>query len=805
MSVLDWLIVCIPLLIVAVIALRAQRYVKGVSDFLTAGRVAGRYVVAVAGAEAGLGLISIVANTEWYYRSGFAVNFWYSLGLPISALITLSGFAIYRFRETRAMTLAQFLEIRYSKRLRIFAGIIQAVSGIVNYGLFPAVGARFLMYYCDLPVSFEFLSVTWPTFGVVMAIFLSVAVFIVSLGGQITVMVTDCVQGILSYPMYLIVVVAIIVAFSWSDHMAPALMDRAPGRSMLNPFDTFDLRDFNIFYIVVALVLGPYNALSWSGTQGYNAAAITPHEQKMGRILGTWRAGFSGMMFILIAIIAYTYMHHADFSDRAVQTERNLNMKILSDIVQDPELKGVRKDIEEYLQDDRITPNIQARLDEVRAEAAESARIAGKDEEEIEKILNPQEVTPLLIVKTALKSEDKAKAQTFGVIHSQMVAPRAWKDIFPVGVTGVFCALMVFLLISTDTTYLHSWGSIIVQDIILPFRKKPFTPRQQLLFLRIAIACVAIYAFFFSFYFGQITFILMFMALTGSLWMGGAGALILGGLYWKRGTAAGAWTALIIGSSMAVFSFVGMNYWASWIYPMLERSPAVLAFVTKVFEGLSSPFEPIILWRVTPDKFPINGQEIYFLTTILSILSYIVASLLTCRVPFNMERMLHRGKYRREDDRAAGEPISKPPRSFKAFLQVTLGIDAQFTKGDKILSWSVFIYLFCWAFGSFMVIMLWNVLFGHWPEKWWANWFFFNNFILAVVIGIVSTVWFTIGSTLDLRRMFKRLATRERNKLDDGRVIGHVNVDDIDFIEHVDHTHIEGAHEDDPEKHQDNE
>ena len=124
MSVLDWLIVCIPLVIVAVIALRAQRYVKSVSDFLTAGRVAGRYVVAVAEAEAGLGLISIVANTEWYYRSGFAVNFWYSLGLPISALITLSGFAIYRFRETRAMTLAQFLEIRYSKRLRIFAGII---------------------------------------------------------------------------------------------------------------------------------------------------------------------------------------------------------------------------------------------------------------------------------------------------------------------------------------------------------------------------------------------------------------------------------------------------------------------------------------------------------------------------------------------------------------------------------------------------------------------------------------------------------------------------------------------------------
>jgi hypothetical protein len=42
--------------------------------------------------------------------------------------------------------------------------------------------------------------------------------------------------------------------------------------------------------------------------------------------------------------------------------------------------------------------------------------------------------------------------------------------------------------------------------------------------------------------------------------------------------------------------------------------------------------------------------------------------------------MLHRGKYRREDDPASGEPITKHPCSFKVFLRATLGIDAQFTR-----------------------------------------------------------------------------------------------------------------------------
>ena len=67
---IDWVIVCIPLLVVLGIGLKSQKYIKGVSDFLTAGRVAGRYVVCVANGEAAMGLISLVAIYEAMYNSG---------------------------------------------------------------------------------------------------------------------------------------------------------------------------------------------------------------------------------------------------------------------------------------------------------------------------------------------------------------------------------------------------------------------------------------------------------------------------------------------------------------------------------------------------------------------------------------------------------------------------------------------------------------------------------------------------------------------------------------------------------------
>ena len=69
---IDWLILIVPALVIAFIAIKTNKYTKSVADFLTAGRVAGRYVVAVANGEAALGLISLIALLEMYYNSGFA-------------------------------------------------------------------------------------------------------------------------------------------------------------------------------------------------------------------------------------------------------------------------------------------------------------------------------------------------------------------------------------------------------------------------------------------------------------------------------------------------------------------------------------------------------------------------------------------------------------------------------------------------------------------------------------------------------------------------------------------------------------
>ena len=772
---IDWVIVCIPLLVVLGIGLKSQKYIKGVSDFLTAGRVAGRYVVCVANGEAGMGLISLVAIYEAMYNSGFAYGFWGSIAAPIGIVMGLTGYCIYRFRETRAMTMGQFLEIRYNRPFRIVAAFLQSISGILNYGLFPAVGARFLVYFCDLPLQTNILGLVFPTFGLVMALLLGLAVLVACMGGQITIMVTDCVQGLLSYPMYAIIVGYIIFRFSWFNELAPSLLDRPPGKSMLNPFDISGLRDFNLFYIAVGIFSSILGRMSWSGTQGYNAAAKDAHEQKMGGVLGTWRAGFSSMMIVLLAVVAYTFLNSSSFvsgKTGSVACRNALAQKAFDDVAPNSNFDPLREDFRHYLATGKINPALQTSLNSVRKDASVAVKPVDKE--------------PMLTIgRDAIRSISPQKAQVFGTIFGQMRVPMALKYILPIGLLGVFCALGIFLMISTDTTYLHSWGSILVQDIILPLRGKPFTPIQQIRLLRIMIASVATFAFCFSMFFGQVDYILMFFAITGAIWTGGAGIVIVGGLYWKRGTTAGAFCALLLGSGIATCGAICQNIWPGTIYPMLERNGWLEGF-TRFIEAASNPFEPYIMWRVIPTKFPINSMEMLLGSMLSSITIYVIISLLSRHEVFNMDRMLHRGKYQRE-----GKKIEHGIKNVPDFFRKVIGINDEYTRGDKVITWSVFIWSFGWNFCCvFLTVAIWNT-FSPWPMHWWAKWFFFQWFILGGVIAIVSTIWFSWGGTRDLIRMFRALDQKQVNTLDDGRVMGNVSADDVEMVEKIDHISIE--------------
>ena len=144
----------------------SNRQMKSVADYLAAGRGAGRYMMVMASGMVWVGAINVVMMFELYHSIGFTALWWVMLTTPLAVYLAITGFGVYRFRETRALTVAQYLEARYGRNVRVFAGILAWVTGLLYFGIFPAVGARFFIAFCGLPPTLFGAAI--PTFPIVM-------------------------------------------------------------------------------------------------------------------------------------------------------------------------------------------------------------------------------------------------------------------------------------------------------------------------------------------------------------------------------------------------------------------------------------------------------------------------------------------------------------------------------------------------------------------------------------------------------------------------------------------------------------
>jgi len=665
---LDFAIIVVILAIVAGYAFYAQRFTRSVADFLSANRCAGRYLLTVAAGASGMGAISIVAMWEQFYQAGFTAQFWGQMLAPLGLVMALTGWIIYRYRETRAMTLAQLMEVRYSRKFRVFSGTLCWASGVLNYGIFPAVTARFFIYFLGLPVHL------WKvpglglelnlTLGIVMAVMLGCALLITISGGQISVMVTDFIQGQISNIVFLLLLGVMLWLFPWSL-IVETLMKAPPGQSKLNPFDTGSLPDFNPIFFFILMFLSVYNYMVWQGSQGYNASALTPHEAKMAGILAQFRGGVTGMLIPLSAVCAYVMMNAPVHEAATLATE---------------------------------------------------ATLAGIGDAQLAK---------------------------------QMTTTVALSHVLPIGVMGLLAVVMFMASLATDTTYLHSWGSIFVQDVLSPIRQlrgkeAPLETGVHLKWLRWSIFGVAAFAWVFSMVFPLKEFILMYFQVTGAIFTGGAGAVLIGALYWKRGTTSGAWASMIVGSGLAVGGVLLTNLIWPNVVPALQAGYPDAGWI-----------------QALPKEFWLNGAQMAFFASLSAAASYVIVSLCTPDPEIDMDRLLHRGKYQVRGVEGL-DHIAALPVGWRSMVH-----GPEFTLGDRWIYWLSVVWVM-FFFVTFLGISLWQV-FYRWPDSWWANWWFFN-LIFAAVTGVIATVWFLIGGFRDLHALFRRLSAAQVDENDDGTV-----------------------------------
>jgi SSS family solute:Na+ symporter len=503
-TALDWGIVTVYLLGSVAIGIFVNKYIHNVGDYMVGGRASGAALNTATYIGTGLGLVTLMYASMDAFTLGFAYVTIALMGAAIGVFLGSTGFVITRLRELELTTVPEYFEKRFNRETRITAGVICAVAGILNMGLFPRMGAAFITFVTGLGSTAEEPAVM---IKIITTLLVVLVILYTVLGGMVSVIVTDYIQFIV-----LSIGLGMGVYFCLSH---PQL-----GWERITT-----------------------NLAQHRGEAGFNVVA----EGAPGWIWLIW-------LFLVIFGAALTWAPEAT---RALTTK-----------------------------DARTT-----RLTFLFSGPAQFIRLA----------------IPSLFAVAAFcwVSNDPGLSNYFfpdglsgAAQHADQSMPLLLGKIVPTGLLGLLVAGLLAAFMSTHDSYLLGWASIITRDIVGPLKGRELSDREQIRLTRVIIVCIGVALIVIGLWMPPQKSVWAFMALTGTIYVSGASAAMIGGMYWRRASSWGARAAMLTGL-LSVASMLPNFKQFEGKLPSWYTTPAVclavfiLAAVVFVVVSLIVPDSPI--------------------------------------------------------------------------------------------------------------------------------------------------------------------------------------------------------------------
>ena len=149
------------------------------------------------------------------------------------------------------------------------------------------------------------------------------------------------------------------------------------------------------------------------------------------------------------------------------------------------------------------------------------------------------------------QAELAALGPDFQSQRSLYAMPLALSKLVPDGLMGLLVAAMLAADMSTDSSYMLTWGSVIYNDILAPCRRRRgdgSDERRGLLWNRAIVAAIGVYLLLFGLWFELKGNLWDYLALTGSIYLSSMSVLLIACCYWPGANSGGAAAAIVVGA-----------------------------------------------------------------------------------------------------------------------------------------------------------------------------------------------------------------------------------------------------------------
>lgn len=437
---LTWILIISFLLLSLLLGVWASRGKdENIDDFLVAGRKIKSFFGLATLSSTEMGLVTIVYFSQEAFENGFVALITAFIAALSMWLIGKTGFIIQKLRALEIRTVPEYFTLRYSNSIRVIAGILTFLTGILNMGIFLQVEGRFLCIILGLQIEY---------LPIVMGVLLVFVIVYTTLGGMYSVIVTDV---------------------------------------------------FQFVFIIIGTVITSFYVFNYSGGISGMIESVNANIGPMG--FDVISAPNYGYVFIIWTTLYYL----SGWSSWQPVVQRTLSMESVSSAMRLFRITSVFMFFRASL--------------------------------------------PILWGIAAL-------AILGSVENTQIALPTMLLKVVPSWMIGFIIIGFLAASMSTYDSYLLSFSSILVQDIVSPLMKKKVPDSKRILYTRVGIIVIGLFIFFWGVYYNFTDTVFRIIALTGSLSYAGIISGLAGGIYWKKANKYGAYAAFLLSAIPPIYSII---------------------------------------------------------------------------------------------------------------------------------------------------------------------------------------------------------------------------------------------------------
>ncbi|MCY3022192.1 MAG: sodium:solute symporter family protein [Planctomycetota bacterium] len=500
---LDGSIVGVYLLATMIAGIMVRKYVGKVEHFLIAGREMNLYLGIASLAATEFGVVTCMYTAQAGYKYGFAGA---TPGLVMAVamfVVGWTGFCVKPLRDSGVMTIPELFEKKFGPGVRWLAGVVIVLGGLLNMGVFLRIGGDFLVLACGLDARYLEITMT--------VLLVAVAVYTI-LGGMLSVLVTDFLQFVVMSIGLIVVTALILWKVGWST-LANTVQTHY-GDGGFNPFVHAGM---GWEYVAFNCLLNLAAVLTWQTTI---ARLLAAKDTATGLKIYTRTSFFFVCRFLIPGVwgvAALTVLGWAPLTALDASTEL-----------------------------DQLSPVVRQKVE--ASQAPNALAIVATDEAYAKLSPDKQKYTLTKAEADSIPEGIRTKLDNVS-LHAM---PRFLSTFVPIGLMGLLIAAMLAADMSTDSSYMLTWGSVIYNDIMAPLHKRRWSEKKGLLWNRFIVAGIGIFLLVYGLWYPLKGDLWTYLGLTGTIYLASISVLLIACCYWKRANNWGAYGAIIAGAAFPV-------------------------------------------------------------------------------------------------------------------------------------------------------------------------------------------------------------------------------------------------------------